>query len=155
MTYLSTIARLPGRWLHMAPRGLIRFLCVGFGGLAVDQSVLWTSEHLGAPYWAARAIAIFLATCVTWALNRRFTFGHSGRAPHHEALRYFAVAMVAQYGVNYPVSLIAPALAPHMSHQLAAFCGAVVATVFSYSGQRFFTFARAPEQLEKAVSDRD
>ncbi len=155
MTYLSTIARVPGRWLHRAPKGLIRFLCVGLGGLAVDQSVLWTSEHFGAPYWAARGIAILVATCVTWALNRRFTFGHSGRAAHHEALRYFTVALIAQFGVNYPVSLAAPAVIPHMPHPLAAFCGAVVATVFSYTGQRFFTFARNPEQTEKAASDRD
>ena len=155
MTYISTITRLSGRWLRRAPMGLIRFLCVGFGGLAVDQSVLWTSEQAGLSYGIARALAILVATCVTWALNRKFTFGDSGRRAHHEALRYFAVAMVAQYGVNYPVSLIVPTLIPHVSHQLAAFCGAVVATVFSYSGQRFFTFARAPKQHEKAASDRD
>jgi len=149
------MARAPGRWLHLAPKGLVRFLCVGFGGLAVDQSVLWVSEHFGAPYAAARALAILVATCVTWALNRRFTFGDSGRSPHMEALRYFAVAMAAQYGVNYPVSLAVPAVVPHIPHALAAFIGAVVATLFSYSGQRFFTFARPATPSDKGADQRD
>ena len=42
---------------------------------------------------------------------------------------------------------------PYLPHPLIAFIGAVIATVFSYSGQRFFTFARKPEP--EAISPRD
>ena len=95
MTYFSTVVRETARWIHRAPKGLIRFLCVGFGGLAVDQSVLFVSERVGTPFAFARAIAILVATFATWALNRRFTFAETGRPAHWEALRYFGVAFVA------------------------------------------------------------
>ena len=140
MTYFSNVARETERWLLKLPIGLARFIAVGFGGLMVDQSVLAVSEHFGMPFAWARAFAIFIATGFTWVLNRRFTFGDSGRKTHHEALRYFTVAFCAQ-SVNYAVSLVIAAQAPHLPHNLAAFFGAVVATLFSYSGQRFFTFA--------------
>jgi|APCry1669190770_1035315.scaffolds.fasta_scaffold25105_2 putative flippase GtrA len=150
MTYFSNVARETERWLLKMPKGLVRFISVGFGGLMVDQSVLAVSEHFGMAFVWARALAIFVATCFTWALNRRFTFGDSGRSAHHEALRYFGVAFGAQ-SVNYAVSLVIAAYLPHVPHNLAAFFGAVVATLFSYTGQRFFTFAPAPRRAGEAA----
>ncbi len=124
------------------PRALFSFLSVGVLGLTTDLFILWAGERLGLPLWAARAVSLPLATSVTWTLNRRHTFGSSGLAAHHEALRYFAVAAVAQ-SVNYVVGLGVADIVPHIPHLVAAFVGSVVATLFSYSGQRFFTFARA------------
>ena len=124
------------------PRALFSFLSVGVLGLVTDLGILWLAERFGLPLWAARAVSLPLATTVTWSLNRRHTFGSSGLAAHHEALRYFAVAAVAQ-SVNYVVGLGAADILPHIPHLVAAFIGSVVATLFSYSGQRFFTFARA------------
>ena len=57
MTYISSAVREGKRLFQSAPEGLVRFLAVGFGGLAVDQSVLWVSEHLGVPFAAAKATA--------------------------------------------------------------------------------------------------
>ncbi len=150
MTDRDQAVRGADRLLLRVPDGLFRFLGVGFGGLAVDQSVLWVSEHLGVPFAAARALAIFVATVFTYVLNRRFTFPDSGRSVAMEALRYFGVAFAAQ-SVNYGVSVLIWSQMPALPHPLIAFIGAVVATVFSYSGQRFFTFAPKP----KASSPRD
>ncbi len=152
MTYLDQAVRGAERLLLRVPEGLIRFLGVGFGGLAVDQSVLWVSEHMGVPFAIARALAIFIATVFTYVLNRRFTFPDSGRSVMAEALRYFGVAFAAQ-SVNYGVSVLIWSRMPYLPHPLIAFIGAVIATVFSYSGQRFFTFARKPEP--EAISPRD
>ena len=124
------------------PRGLFSFLSVGVLGLTTDLFILWAGERLGLPLWAARAVSLPLATTVTWTLNRRHTFGASGLSAHQEAVRYFAVAAVAQ-SVNYVVGLGVADVIPHIPHLVAAFIGSVVATLFSYSGQRFFTFARA------------
>jgi putative flippase GtrA len=129
-----------------APRGLVRFLCVGLGGLSVDLAVLWVLERAGLGHAGARAISLVLATLVTWALNRQFTFGDSGRRPRAEFGRYAVVAATAQ-SVNYLVFLAALALAPQLPHPLAAIIGAVAATGFSYTGQRFFTFAPAKATL--------
>jgi putative flippase GtrA len=154
MSYVSTVVRETTRWFHLAPKGLIRFICVGLGGLAVDQSVLFVAERLGASFSAARAIAIFVATFATWALNRRFTFAETGRPAHWEALRYFGVAFVAQ-SVNYGVSVLRAARYSELRHALTAFIGAVAGTVFSHSGQRFFTFAPHRSAKDEATRSRD
>jgi putative flippase GtrA len=126
--------------MDRGPRGLVRFLCAGAVGLAVDIAVLWLLERAGMGHAGARAISLSIATVVTWALNRRFTFFGSGRRARVEFGRYASVALFAQ-GVNYLVFLGVCAVAVHLPHTLAAIIGAVVATGFSYSGQRFFTFA--------------
>ncbi len=118
----------------------MRFLTVGVGGLFVDISILWLLERAGVGHAAARAVSLAVATLVTWALNRQFTFGDSGRRPGAELGRYAVVAVVAQ-SVNYLLFLGVCAAWPHLLHTLAAVIGAVVATGFSYTGQRFFTFA--------------
>lgn len=127
------------------PATLIAFIGVGFAGLAVDLGLFTVLERV---MWFgfARAISLPAATIVTWSLNRRFTFSATGRKAHHEALRYGAVTVVAQ-SVNYGVMLLLAGLAPGVPHVVDAFVGAVVATAFSYTGQRFFTFApaRKPE----------
>ncbi len=139
----SASQRIAALRLRLAmPRALFSFLSVGVLGLVTDLGILWLAERFGLPLWAARAISLPLATTVTWTLNRRHTFGSSGLAAHHEAMRYFAVAAVAQ-SVNYVVGLGVADIMPHIPHLVAAFIGSVVATLFSYSGQRFFTFARA------------
>lgn len=124
------------------PAGLARFLGVGVVGLATNLGFLWLLERAGLPLWGALAASLVVATLVTWALNRRHTFGASGRAAHHEAMRYFGVALVAQ-SVSYATTLGMADLLPHIPHGVCAFTGAVVATLFSYTGQRFFTFAPA------------
>lgn len=141
MPHLSTaVSRGAARFGLTVPATLVAFIGVGFTGLAVNLGLLMLFEKLGLPFQAALALSLILATFVSWQINRRVTFAATGRKAHHEALRYFAVAVVAQ-GVNYGASLTIATLAPHWPHVVDAFFGAVVATAFSYTGQRFFTFA--------------
>ena len=159
MSLISSASAASGRPRLSAPRGLGAFLAVGVAGLVVDLGLLFLLERAGLPLAGARAVSLPCATLVTWLLNRRHTFARSGRKAHHEALRYAAVALAAQ-SVNYVAALAIAgvlrgtphlavmilALAPRASHAidlLAAFAGAVIATLFSYTGQRYFTFADA------------
>ena len=128
------------RLAERLPSGIVRFLAVGVVGLSVNIGLLLLLERAGLPLWGALAASLVVATLVTWALNRRHTFAASGRAAHHEAMRYFGVALVAQ-SVSYATTLAMADLLPHVPHSACAFVGAVVATLFSYTGQRFFTFA--------------
>jgi putative flippase GtrA len=120
-------------------KSLARFLCVGFCGLGVDSTLFATLAHEGAPEWLARAVSLGCATCVTWRLNRRFTFGPSARAEAVEGSRYGLVAACAQ-GFNYTLFLTVRAAAPWLEPMLALLVCAAVTAVFSFSGQRWFTF---------------
>ena len=135
------------RLVARAPKGLVRFLTVGVGGLSVDIAILWLLERAGIGHVVARAISLSVATLATWALNRQFTFGESGRRAGIELGRYALVALVAQ-SVNFAVFVALTAIWPALNHSIAAVIGAVIATGFSYTGQRFFTFA--PQTPPKA-----
>lgn len=140
MSLLNAI-RERAAWLGLLiPKGLHKFLMVGMVGLVCDLGLFTLLEHLGVSLLLARAVSIPVATVVTWTLNRRITFVATGRKPHDEALRYFLVTAVAQ-SVNYGVMVVMAKSLPVLPHLLAAFIGSVVATLFSYTGQRFFTFS--------------
>jgi putative flippase GtrA len=123
------------------PAGLIRFLGVGLAGLGVQTVIFSLLFRFGADKSLAWLAGMVLATGVTWALNRRFTFGASGRRRRHELLRYMLVTAVAQ-SVSFAVFHAFLAWAPVIPPPIDVILGAVIATVFSYTGQRFFTFAR-------------
>jgi putative flippase GtrA len=125
----------------LAPKGLVRFLSIGLIGLVVDSALFAAFFYLAHLDKAlARALTLPIATCVTWVLNRRHTFEATGRGKRHEIARYAIVTLCAQ-GVSYVVFLVVCAMAPKLPPNIALVVGAVVAAAFSYSGQRFFTFA--------------
>lgn len=126
---------------------LARFVGVGVAGLTVDMLV-FTGLHLfSATPAAARAASLGVATAVTWALNRRFTFAATGRLKRLEMSRYAIVVLFAQ-GISYAVFLSLIAAVPPFPAQAALLVGAVSATAFSYLGQRLFTFAPASSLQE-------
>ena len=137
------------RLVARAPKGLTAFLSVGVTGLAVHTGVFTLLFHAGNDKRVAWLCALAVATALTWTLNRKLTFTASGRKPHDEALRYALVTLVAQ-GVSFSVFLSAGRFAPWLPASLAVIVGAATATLFSYSGQRFFTFA-APKAAAEVL----
>ena len=127
------------------PRSLVTFICVGLMGLAVHTGVLSAVLHMGFSKPEAWFTGLAIATVVTWSLNRRFTFVSAGRRSGAEIGRYALVTLVAQ-GVSYAVFMAVTTFEPRLPPQIALFSGSIVGTLFSYTGQRFFTFApiRAP-----------
>jgi putative flippase GtrA len=132
------------RIIDALPKGLVKFLAVGLTGLAIHTSVFTVVLGLGvdkSPSWGAGLVA---STLVAWSLNRKVTFGASGRRRRDEMARYALVTLVAQ-GISFSVFHLACRLAPDVWPQLCVLAGAATATIFSYTGQRFFTFA--PQRL--------
>lgn len=130
-----------GDIIGLARSQFVRFVAVGFTGLAVDTAVFTVLHGQGLVPAAARAGSLAVSTVVTWQLNRRFTFERTGRRKRAEVVRYAMVVAIAQ-GISYSVFLAVLGLAPHIYPVLAILAGAVSAVGFSFGGQRLFTFAR-------------
>jgi putative flippase GtrA len=120
-------------------QNLARFLLVGCAGLLLDAGLFSALAYEGVAEPLARAASLSAATFLTWRLNRRFTFGDSHRRQPFEGSWYVTVALVAQ-GLSYLIFLGLRAAAPELPALIALLIGAVAATAFSYSGQRFMTF---------------
>ena len=147
MTKFATLRGHAERACARAPKGVFRFLSVGMVGLATHTAVftvLYKLAVMRSPAWVA---GLVIGTLVTWRLNRRLTFVSSGRRPRTEVLRYALVTAVAQ-GVSFAVFKSIGVFDPAFPPTLALVVGAVVATLFSYTGQRFFTFAPAKNAVE-------
>ena len=122
------------------------FLCVGLVGFAVDALLFSGLHGAGVSRPVSRAVSLALATAVTFGLNRRFTFAASGRrVPGRvqgsrdgpgQFVRYGSVTLLVQ-GFSYGLFLL---LATRLPNLVALFVGAGAATVFSFAGQRLFTF---------------
>ncbi len=120
---------------------IARFLCVGLVGLAVDSGLFWSLLKAGASVEASRAVSLVVATFVTWALNRLFTFAPSGRAPRSELLRYVAVALVAQ-GFNYGLFLALLRLDAGAHPLICLVISAAATAALSFTGQNLIAFRR-------------
>jgi putative flippase GtrA len=172
MSYFSGVVERVERLNLPIPKGLHKFLGVGLVGLITHTGVFtllyrvdaapvlaglhraigdgWlfdTVARLNAQHSFAWLIGLITATTITWTLNRKLTFAKTGRKLHEEVFRYAVVTIVSQtiaYFVFHGLVEEAKFLPPPFDVVI----GAGVATIFSYAGQRFFTFA--PPQGEKA-----
>jgi len=126
---------------------LWKFLAIGCLGLSVDALLFSVLHEAGLSRAVARALSLAVATAVTWRLNRRFTFVATGRRQRTELGRYAAVVLGAQ-GISYATFLTISWAAPHVHAMVALVVGAVVATAFSFTGQRLFTFRPASGVIE-------
>lgn len=115
------------------------YLGVGSAGLCFDATLFAVLHGAGLSPAAARAVSLALATLVTFALNRRFTFVSSGRQARRDLARYVGVTLVAQ-AVSYGTFLGLVAMAPALPPLVAIVAGAGPVALLSFAGQRLFTF---------------
>jgi len=117
----------------------LRFLMVGGCGLMTDVGFFSVIYAWGAHPLVARAFSLALATLITWRLNRHFTFARSGRHQADEAIRYAAVAAMAQ-GTGYLIFAVLALTILSRVPQIAIVVGAAAVTLISYNGQRLIAF---------------
>ncbi|MDD5319235.1 MAG: GtrA family protein [Methylococcales bacterium] len=117
-----------------------RFALVGVAGYIVNACMVEALAPAMGPIWA-QVLAFPVAVTVTWWLNRRYTFGASHRALHHEWLRFVlanALGWVANNGAyvwmifNMPLAYKHPALAVAV--------GSLAGMVFNFAMTRQFVF---------------
>jgi putative flippase GtrA len=121
-------------------REFARFCLVGGVGFAFDAgSTLIFVQTLGMSSGLARVAAFFIAATATWALNRHFTFKHSG--PGGSWLQYILSTSMGAL-ISLGVYLLWLQWAGKTPGQLLAgvALGSVVALFFNFSMSKWFIF---------------
>jgi len=175
MSYFSAVVERVERLGLPIPKGLHKFLGVGMVGLITHTAVftllykintapfvgwlhtklgdgklfIWASAQITQHSWAW-LIGLITATSITWTLNRKLTFARTGRRLHEEVFRY-AIVTIASQTVAFLVFHGLVEVAHAIPAPIDVVIGAAAATVISYAGQRFFTFAPHVEKAETAL----
>ncbi|MBD9359375.1 bifunctional glycosyltransferase family 2/GtrA family protein [Methylomonas fluvii] len=122
-----------------------RFGLVGIVGYMVNAGLV-ESLVLNMGPLRAQMLAFPAAVTVTWWLNRRFTFGASRHAIHHEWLRYVLANMLgwsANNGAYLWMIFSVPLAYQHPA--LAVAVGSLAGMVLNFSASRLLVFKKTRE----------
>jgi putative flippase GtrA len=125
--------RHPHNWLQLG-----RFGAVGASGYVVNLAVFAACVHLiGIDYHLSAVIAWAVSVLNNFWLNRRWTFDAKQDHPVRQAVRFFAVSLVA-FGFTYVVLVV---LVDAGLMKVAAQAIAIAAgTPLSFIGQKLWSF---------------
>jgi len=117
---------------------LVRFGAVGASGYVVNLAVFAACVHLlGIDYHLSAVIAWAVSVMNNFWLNRHWTFGAKQDHPVQQAIRFFAVSLVA-FGFTYVVLVL---LVDAGLMKVAAQAIAIAAgTPLSFIGQKLWSF---------------
>lgn len=155
---LLAVVPEPFRSIMIKHRELLKFGIVGGTAFVVDNGVWYLLKLtvLEAKPTTAKAIAILVATIVSYVLNREWSFRtRGGRERHHEAALFFLVsggAIVINLIPLYTSRYILDLEVPHVSRwvqEVADFTsgsiiGMLLAMLFRFWGYRKWVF---PDEL--------
>lgn len=125
-----------------------RFLMVGAGNTLAGLAIIYIVKLMGSGDVAANATGYAFGLVLSFTLNRRWTFRHSG--PIFEALVRFFVVLTIAYAANLAVVLGAISWFDINSYVSQAL-GVPVYTAFSYLGSRWYVFPTRNTSLEKST----
>jgi putative flippase GtrA len=120
----------------------LRFGLVGTAGFLVNAGIVAALAGPAGPV-RAQAAAFPVAASVTWWLNRRYTFGASGRSWQGEWLRYLganALGWLANNGTYLLLVLSLPWAAGNPVAAVAA--GSLAGMAFNFACSRKLVFGR-------------
>jgi dolichol-phosphate mannosyltransferase len=125
--------RHPGNWLQF-----VRFAAVGTGGYVVNLVVFAACIHaLGIDYRVSAAIAWAVSVLNNFWWNRHWTFDARQDRPVLQAVRFFAVSLVA-FGFTYVVlvTLVDAGVMKVLAQAIAIVAGMPL----SFIGQKLWSF---------------
>jgi putative flippase GtrA len=127
--------RHPHNWLQ-----LIRFATVGASGYVVNLATFAACVHLlGIDYRVSAVIAFAISVVNNFWWNRHWTFGARDEHPMFQAVRFFAVSVVA-FAFTYVmlISLVGAGLSKVVAQAIAIVTG----TPLSFIGQKLWSFKK-------------
>ncbi len=126
--------RHPQNWLQ-----LLRFGAVGASGYVVNLAAYTVCVRaLSIDYRVAAVIAFLIAVINNFWWNRHWTFGAKQEHPVRQAVRFFAISLIA-FGFSYVV-LITLVDGIGVDKVVAEAMAVVCAMPLSFLGQKLWTF---------------
>jgi dolichol-phosphate mannosyltransferase len=126
--------RHPRNWIQ-----LVRFGAVGASGYLVNLVAFAACVHpLSIDYKIASVIAFLVAVINNFWWNRHWTFGAKQQQAMKQAIRFFAVSLVA-FGFSY-VILVSLVDGAGLDKVLAQAIAVVTAMPLSFVGQKLWSF---------------
>jgi len=119
----------------------LRFGCVGVAGLVVDTTIVYASRHALGLYGAG-ALSYFIASSVTWGLNRIFTFRGRGMAPVGRQWALFVLTNMIGFVLNRSVYAVLVTIVPLAAEQpvIATSAGALAGMLVNFTLSRRIVF---------------
>jgi putative flippase GtrA len=121
-------------------RQLFTFTIVGVVGFVVDAGIVESLKHCVGPL-AAQLVAFPVASSVTWALNRKFTFGASQLSIVREWLRYVLANLLGWAANNGTYAwLIFQVSVTYQHPVIAVAAGSIAGMFFNFGASRLLVF---------------
>jgi putative flippase GtrA len=125
----------------------VRFIIVGIVNTIVGLSVMYLLLHaLGLSYWMSTFLGNSIGACVSYTLNRNFTFNSQNSLP--KSMIRFVIVILCCYFISYDLgkNLVVWLLKandifnPKLNTDLAVLVGTGLYTVLNYFGQKLIVF---------------
>ncbi|MDR7235813.1 GtrA family protein [Neobacillus drentensis] len=139
----------------------VRFIMVGVVNTVVGLSVMYLLLHaLGQSYWIATFLGNSIGACVSFLLNRNFTF-KSKDSVSKSAVR-FIVVILGCYFISYEIgrSFVDWILknyeffSPVVKTDISVLIGTCLYTLLNYFGQKLFVFSKKDSALDSAIQNK-
>ncbi len=134
------------------PLSFWRFGLVGVGGLFVDMAVLYAVMwSLCLSAMSGKVFSFLAAATFTWWMNRRYTFGRSGKSLIHEWASFLATNAFGG-AVNFAVytAMVTQAFPYVWMPALATAAGSLGGLLFNYTASRHIVFKTRQRKATQA-----
>jgi putative flippase GtrA len=137
----------------------VRFIIVGVVNTIVGLSCMYLFLHAaGLSYWIATFLGNSIGACVSYILNRKFTFKSESSVPK-SAIR-FIIVILCCYFISYDLgkNLVEWVLKSYaifnekLKVDLAVLVGTGMYTLLNYFGQKLFVFPKKDASLMSSDS---
>ncbi|WP_129688782.1 GtrA family protein [Gottfriedia acidiceleris] len=134
----------------------IRFIAVGFANTAVGLSFIYLLLHLfGFSYWISTFIGNSIGACISYILNRNFTFKSQGSVK--KSIPMFIIVILSCYFIAFNLGdkiidyilNLQDFISLNFKNDLAVLFSSGLYTILNYFGQKLLVFKNiTKKQLE-------
>ena len=138
--------------MRLRDRSVVRFALVGLLNTFVDISIYTLLVHLSLPLIVANLISTSCGLCVSYILNRNFTFKSTGVNKKRELALFLGVTLIGLWIIQPIIIFIASSVFASLLVQLPSFlttalpkcCAIGVALIWNYLLYKKVVFKKEP-----------